>query len=63
LYQFGYLTIKDVEDDMYRLAIPNNEVSKAIYEVVLPALTKERSIEYRALFIGLNLAHKSNIIE
>lgn len=39
LYQSGYLTIKDVEDGMYRLAIPNNEVSKAIYEVVLPALT------------------------
>jgi hypothetical protein len=38
LYQSGYLTIKSVEDGMYRLAIPNNEVSKAIYEVVMPAL-------------------------
>ena len=39
LYQSGYLTIKGVEEGIYRLSIPNNEVSKAIYEVVVPALT------------------------
>jgi len=36
LYQSGYLTIKDCDEDFYTLGIPNNEVREALYEVVLP---------------------------
>ncbi len=39
LYQSGYLTIKGVEDCIYMLGIPNYEVRKALYKIVLPALT------------------------
>ena len=39
LYQSGYLTIKDHEDGLYFLGIPNHEVRKALYKIVLPALT------------------------
>ncbi len=41
LYQSGYLTIKGYEDGMYFLGIPNHEVRKALYKIVLPALTME----------------------
>lgn len=39
LYQSGYLTIKDFDGEDYILGIPNNEVRKALYSVVIPALT------------------------
>lgn len=39
LYQSGYLTIKDYNENGYILTIPNNEVRQALYEVVIPALT------------------------
>ena len=39
LYQSGYLTIKDYDEGMYTLGIPNNEVRRALNKVVLPALT------------------------
>ena len=39
LYQSGYLTIKGYIADIYLLGIPNNEVRKALYKIVLPALT------------------------
>lgn len=39
LYQSGYLTIKDSDESGYILTIPNNEVRKALYRVVIPALT------------------------
>ena len=39
LYQSGYLTIKDYLDGIYLLGIPNYEVRKALYKIVLPALT------------------------
>ncbi len=45
LYQSGYLTIKETLDGMYRLTIPNTEVSQALYEVVLPALTLRENSE------------------
>ena len=38
LYQSGYLTIKGSEENDYILTIPNNEVRKALYKVVIPAL-------------------------
>ena len=39
LYQSGYLTIKGYLDGVYLLGIPNYEVRKALYKIVLPALT------------------------
>lgn len=39
LYQSGYLTIKEADETDYVLGIPNNEVRKALYSVVIPALT------------------------
>ena len=39
LYQSGYLTIKGYIAGIYLLGIPNNEVRKALYKIVLPALT------------------------
>ena len=39
LYQSGYLTIKGYMEGIYLLGIPNNEVRKALYKIVLPALT------------------------
>ena len=39
LYQSGYLTIKGYVAGIYLLGIPNNEVRKALYKIVLPALT------------------------
>lgn len=39
LYQTGYLTIKSFGDDVYTLGFPNEEVRKALYRIVVPALT------------------------
>ncbi len=39
LYQSGYLTIKGYIEGVYLLGIPNNEVRRALYKIVLPALT------------------------
>jgi len=36
LYQTGYLTIKDCDEYTYTLGIPNNEVRRALYKIVLP---------------------------
>ena len=38
LYQSGYLTIKGYTEGIYLLGIPNYEVRKALYKIVLPAL-------------------------
>ncbi len=40
LYQSGYLTIKDYEEGVYTLGFPNYEVRKALYKIVIPALTR-----------------------
>lgn len=45
LYQSGYLTIKGCMEGIYLLGIPNHEVRKALYKVVLPALTMKKSVE------------------
>ena len=39
LYQTGYLTIKSFDGDVYMLGFPNEEVKRALYRVVVPALT------------------------
>ena len=38
LYQAGYLTIKAVQGDSYVLGLPNREVRKALYGMVLPIM-------------------------
>ena len=45
LYQSGYLTIKDYQMGVYLLGIPNYEVRKALYKVVLPALTLQSNAQ------------------
>ena len=45
LYQSGYLTIKDYIEGVYLLGIPNYEVRKALYKIVLPALTMKNNSE------------------
>lgn len=45
LYQCGYLTIKDADADSYTLGIPNQEVRRAMYKVVIPALTLRKESE------------------
>jgi len=41
LYQSGYLTIKDCYSDGFILGIPNNEVRRALYDIVLPNVMKK----------------------
>lgn len=43
LYQSGYLTIKNYLDGIYILGIPNGEVRKALYNIVVPTLTMRTS--------------------
>ena len=45
LYQSGYLTIKGYEDGLYLLGIPNHEVRKALYKIVLPVLTMQSNAQ------------------
>ena len=45
LYQSGYLTIKGYVEGLYLLGIPNYEVRKALYKIVLPALTMKKSAQ------------------
>ena len=45
LYQSGYLTIKGYMDEIYLLGIPNYEVRKALYKIVLPALTLQSNAQ------------------
>ena len=45
LYQSGYLTIKGYEEGVYLLGIPNHEVRKALYKIVLPALTMKTNAQ------------------
>ena len=45
LYQSGYLTIKGYIEGIYLLGIPNYEVRKALYKIVLPALTLQSNAQ------------------
>ena len=49
LYQSGYLTIKGYMDGVYILGIPNYEVRKALYKIVLPALTLKTNDQEKGL--------------
>ena len=43
LFQSGYLTIKGYQEGIYLLGIPNYEVRKALYKIVLPALAMKKA--------------------
>ena len=45
LYQSGYLTIKGYDEGIYTLGFPNYEVRKALYRVVVPAMTMKANSE------------------
>ena len=45
LYQSGYLTIKSYTEGIYMLGIPNHEVRKALYKIVLPSLTMQSNAQ------------------
>ena len=53
LYQSGYLTIKKADEISYMLGIPNYEVRKALYQVVLPALTMRKQSDIQSAQIML----------
>lgn len=45
LYQAGYLTLKGSKEDSYILGFPNGEVKKALFDMVLPILLKQKPAE------------------
>lgn len=64
LYQAGYLTIKAVHGDSYVLGIPNREVRKALYGMVLPimigqekAITDNAIQEMKLALIAIDIDH------
>ena len=59
LYQSGYLTIKDYIEGVYLLGIPNYEVRKALYKIVVPALTMRNNSEVLSTQNRLLLAIKT----
>ena len=59
LYQSGYLTIKDYIEGVYLLGIPNYEVRKALYKIVVPALTMKNNSEVLSTQNRLLLAIKT----
>jgi len=56
LYQSGYLTIKDCYPDGFVLGIPNNEVRRALYDIVLPNITKKDSEDVDEAIEGMKCA-------
>ena len=61
LYQSGYLTIKSCDEFGYVLGFPNEEVRKALYEMVLPTLALRKESEVKSMqanlyaYMGLGL--------
>lgn len=53
LYQSGYLTIKSSDEFGYILGFPNEEVRQALYELVIPALTKRKDQEITTIQAAL----------
>lgn len=45
LYQTGYLTIQDVQNEIYTLNYPNQEVKQAFTETLLPGTAKPEGVE------------------
>ncbi len=63
LYQSGYLTIKSYADGIYLLGIPNHEVRKALYKIVIPALTMQSSDQVLSIQNSLMYAMGNGNIE
>ncbi len=58
-YQAGYLTIKNVEDDIFTVGVPNQEVRKAFAACIVSALTDtQENYSLRNLIIALKHALK-----
>ena len=53
LYQSGYLTIKGVMGESYRLGFPNREVKKALLELVVPNMLNANKEETENAIQGL----------
>ncbi len=54
LFQTGYLTIRDCQNELYTLAYPNQEVKTSLSESLLTAATATMDNEQRSLFKLLN---------
>lgn len=53
LYQTGYLTIKEVKDNLYRLGIPNGEVRSALVDQLMPMYLGVSEDEFPAMLSKL----------
>lgn len=49
LYQSGYLTIKQRDEDICYLGFPNMEVRQALYDAVVPSLTMRKESDAQSL--------------
>ena len=56
LYQTGYLTIKDYDDGVYTLGIPNSEVRKTLYNIVLPNAVAQRNESVSNCTVNIRMA-------
>ena len=65
LYQSGYLTIKDYDEeiDIYTLDIPNNEIRVGLYNSLLSNYLGEEAVEGRVLIAEMSRGIKSGDIE
>ena len=65
LYQSGYLTIKDYDEeiDIYTLDIPNNEIRMGLYNSLLSNYLGEEAVEGRVLIAEMSRGIKSGDIE
>ena len=53
LFQTGYLTITDVQEGIYTLDYPNQEVKHALAEALLLAVSETRNVEITSLVLRL----------
>ncbi len=72
LYQSGYLTIKDYDNDseLYTLGIPNREVEKGLFEIIIPKFTTITTDElglsienFRQSFIHADIEKLMNLLK
>lgn len=53
LFQTGYLTIRDVQDDIYTLGYPNQEVKTSFIELLLRSMTSGVDLKEKSRFLKL----------
>ena len=69
LYQTGYLTIKEYDRDldMYRLGIPNREVKKGLFDVLLPycsqCITESANSILSEIVVSLKLGRPAEFMD